>query len=451
MKVVRKDYSPTSEGLRDWVKADTTGQIGHFFRMTFRHCVASVVLVVALFSGACSSDGDDLGAMELERTGGHVEIHRGDQVIKVTDVEKLEPQDVIETGPDGVARLSLDGDNEVAMRGSSRLRIRSTTAIEGEGGGLVATATGDEMKVLFGDVTATFSDAQFRLDRGFGSARAASYSGEITLDSPGQPMVTLPALNEVDVAAGDLPDAPSPYELDIYDGWDKEYLPEVVDLTEELDALATGFARQLASRPPLGYLANLAGGSNIGFVRSYLRRPPADLLVGFTIANNDQNRSLKQSFDLAFELHDDGALWGVAATIMDVRTEPLVAQLEDLILDTEVLAAGGGGGTADFTIAASDGSSAGSSSGAGGDGSGETVIVGGTGGGDGDGDGDGDGGDGDGDGGGGESEDCSDFASCTVEEVEDELPPGPSGGSEPEPEPKPTNRDLDILDSPPNP
>jgi hypothetical protein len=411
--------------------------------MTFRHCVASVVLVVALFGGACSSDGDDLGAMQLERTGGQVEIHRGDDVIKVVDREDLEPQDVIVTRSDGVAKLSLDGVNEVALRADARLRIRSTSTIEGEEGGLVATAGSGEMKVLFGDVSATFSDAEFRLDRGFGSARAASYSGEITLDSPGQPMVTLPTLHEVDVAAGDLPDNPSPYELDIYDAWDIEYLPEVVELTESLDTLATGFARnQGRARPGLDYFANLAGRSDIGFMRSYLRRSPADLLVGFTIASNDRDKALAQSFREAFSLHDDGALWGVAATIMDVQTEPLVAQLSDLILDTEVLAAGGGGGTADFAIAASDGSVSGPGSGSGGDGDDEPTITGSTGGGDDPGDGDGGGGNGD-----GESDDCSDFASCTVEEVEDELPPGPNS----EPDPEPTSRNLDILDSGPNP
>lgn len=412
--------------------------------MTFRHSLFSVVLVVALFGGACSSGDDGLGAMEIQALGGEVTLHRGDEVIKVTDTHDLQPQDVVEVGRGGEASLELDDDRQIQLLGKSRVRIRSTSAIEGQSGSLLAKADGEDTKVLFDNVTASFSDGRFRLDRGFGSSRAASYSANVTLSVPGEGRIEMDPLHEVDIAAGDLPDSASPYELDPQDPWDTIYLAEVLDLSDTLDRLAIGFSRQLGgSRPPLGYFANIAGTSKIGFMRSYLRRAPADLLVGFTIATNDRERSLENSFRRAFDLYDAGARWGVAATILEVRTNPLIAQLSDLILGTQVLA-DGGGGDADFVIAASDGSSS-SAPGTGGGGDDDTVIVGGTGGGDGDGDGDGDGGGG----GGGDSGDCSDFASCTVEDIEDELPPGPSGEPEPQPEPEPTNRDLDILEDPP--
>ncbi|MGH2805942.1 MAG: hypothetical protein ACRDKT_01580 [Actinomycetota bacterium] len=405
--------------------------------MTFRHSLLGVILVVALFGGACSSD-DDIGPMTIRALGGEVTLHRGSEVIKVTDTHDLQPQDVVVVkGRDGVAELELEAHREVSLnslKGTARVRIRSTSTIEGQSGSLLANAPGEDMKVLFDDATASFSDGRFRLDRGFGASRAASYSANVTLSAPGEGRIAMRPLYEVDIAAGDLPDAASPYEL-TYDGWDEEYIGEVVNLTEDLDRLAIGFSRQLdGSRPPLDYFADLAGAAKVDFMRPFLRRAPADLLVGFTIATNDRDRSLERSFKQAFDLYDAGARWGVAATILEVRATPLLAQLSDLILGTQVLA-GGGGGSPEFVIAVSEGSS-GSAPGTGGDD--ETVITGSTGGGNGDGDGNGNG--------GGESDDCADFASCTVEDIEDELPPGPN--SEPEPEPSPTSRDLDILDPP---
>ena len=401
--------------------------------MTVRNSIAALVALFVLSGVACSSGDSELGAMTLRPLAGVVEIHRGNEVISVTDDESLEPQDVVVTGKRGLAQLELEDENTITMVKNSEMRIRSTSTVEGQKGTLVAE--GSSMKVLFDGVESHLADAVFRLDQSFGSSRAASYSGTVHLSAPGEAGIVLDTLYEVDVAAGDLPDRPSPYDLDPGDALDTKYLSEVIELADDLDL--KGFSRQLGrSRPSLADFSDLAGTSRIGFMRSYLTRAPGDLIVAFLIASNDPKLSLKQSFVRAFRLRDAGAQWAVAATIMDVETNPLLAQLDRLILGTSVVA-DGPGASADFTFASVDGgpSSGGTDPGGSDDDPNET-INGGTGG---TGDADGDGGNGDGD-----SDDCTGTVDCAVEDVEDELPPGP--GPDPEPEPNTDPRDVDLLD-----
>ena len=116
---------------------------------------------------------------------------------------------------------------------------------------------------------------------------------------------------------------------------------------------------------------------------------------------------------------DEGAGYGVTATILDAKSNTLVAQLERLIVDTGAVAGDGGAGDASFgesddggtTTAAAGASDSGTGT------EGETVS---------------------GEVGGEAQEnvdDCSDVVACGVNDVQDELPPGPSSSSEEEEEP----------------
>ena len=395
--------------------------------MKVRHYLAVLLALAALAAvsvGVYFGDSGDLGAMTLRKIGdGKVEIHRGNEVIIVDqDDEPLEPQDVIVTGRDGDAILNLEEGRRITLARKSRLRIRSTTVVEAQQGSLLAEAEAP-MQVMFDDVTARLSSAKFRLDRGFGSARAASYDGSVRLESPGEPRIQLGTLFQVDVAAGDLPEMVAPYQLSLRDAWDKQHLRAVVDLTQDLDLLATGFARQVgSSRPDLGYFSGLSN-ENVSFMQPYLSRPVDDLLVAFTIAANDPDLSMKNSFRKAFDYFDGGASYGVAATILGARSNPLVAQLEELIVDTGAVAADGGAGTASFGPGTDGGSSA-----AGASGPGETTttvdegetVSGAV---------------------GGETheevDDCSDVVSCGVQDVQDEIDPNPGPNTGPEEEEDP--------------
>ncbi|MBW3594691.1 MAG: FecR family protein, partial [Actinobacteria bacterium] len=259
--------------------------------MRLRHYL-SILLAFAVVAGVVGTvylrDSSEFGDMEVVALVGDVEIHRGNSVIAVgSSPESLEPQDVVVTGRDGLAKLKLEDNRTISLQTKTRLRIRSTDAVEPQSGSILAVANGAPTEVLFDDVSARFSTAMFRVDRGFGSARAATLDGRARLESRGEPRIDLAQLMQVEVAAGDLPQKSVPYRLNLRDEWDREYLASVVELTEDLDLLATGFARQVGnSRPGLSYFSELAG-ANVNFMKPYLSRPVADLLVGFTIADND--------------------------------------------------------------------------------------------------------------------------------------------------------------------
>lgn len=390
--------------------------------MRFRHYL-SIMLAFAVVAGVAGTvflrASDELGAMEVMAIAGGVEIHRGNSVIPVgSSPESLDPQDVVVTDGKGFARLELEEGRKVLLQTKTRLRIRSTDAVEPQEGSILATADDAPTSVLFDDVTARFSSATFRLDRGFGSARAASYAGPVHLQSRGEPRLELTKLMQVEVAAGDLPERAVPYRLSMRDVWDDRFLHDVVTLTRDLDLLANGFARQVVdSRPGLDYFSGIAR-SNVKFMKPYLSRPVADLLVAFTIADNDPDASLESSFESAFEYLDEGASYGVAATLLDVNPKALVAQLEQMIVDTGAVAADGGAGEASFVLgsgASSDGSGTTDDQ----DGSGDQTVSGNVEGGD-----------------TGEVPDCSNVVDCGVKDIQDEIPPGP-GPSEPEEEEDP--------------
>jgi hypothetical protein len=61
---------------------------------------------------------------------------------------------------------------------------------------------------------------------------------------------------------------------------------------------------------------------------------------------------LKNAFHKAFQYRDQGATWGIAAAILRAEPRPVVAQLEDAILGTGVVAGSGTSDEAEFSVAA---------------------------------------------------------------------------------------------------
>jgi hypothetical protein len=221
------------------------------------------------------------------------------------------------------------------------------------------------------------------------------------------------------------------------DPWDAVILQKWVSLEEDLKVLSNSLTNNLGGdRPNMAYFSELANGKQAGFVRGFLDRRVADLLIGFTIANNSAS-SLKGSFRKAFSLFDEGATWGIASAIMNVEPRPLLAQLGRTILGTGVVVAGGTEtGGASFSVAAADFSTStggpqvppASAAGAGSDGGSSAP---GGGGGDGGQEPVGDGGNG---GGGEEPRDCqAGDLQCTIDDLTD-----------PSPEPSPSVLDLDL-------
>ena len=314
----------------------------------------TIFLAFALIGGLACADEQALSDMELEVVKGVVNVLRDGEVIPVDGNFGLKPGDVIETKQGTVAKFALEGgadERRGELQGTSKVLIRSTTSLEAQEGE-VLMAVEQPTTVMSDSVTARTAGGTFRIDRGFGSDRAGVYRGVLDLDAPGQPRLRVKTLHQATMVAGDLPSRARPYRLDQSDPWDIQILDEVVTLEQELKVLARGLTPQLrGERPDLDYFEALIGGGDVSFMRRYLQRKPVDLLIGFTIARNAPLR-LEEGFEDAFRLYDQGARWGVAATIMKVEPRPVVAQLRTLILGTGVVAADGSGSEADFSVAA---------------------------------------------------------------------------------------------------
>ncbi len=392
-------------------------KLQHYFAVMLAVAVLAAVSVTVYLGNA-----GEFGAMEVRAlSGAGVQIHRGNEVIEVgQSPETLQPQDVVVTsdGPKDLAELNLESaDRTVALQRNTRLRILSSTVVEAQQGSVLALADDAPMEVRFDEVSARFSSSIFRVDRGVGSVRAASYDGSVRLESPGEERLEVPMLFQVDIAAGDLPMAPVPYRIDAVDAWETRYLVSVLEMNNELGPLFRGFARQIGdSRPGLDYFRSLTT-ADVSFMRRYLSRPVADLLVAFTIAGNGPDSSFKAAFKRAISYLDAGATYGIAAAILEMEAKDLVAQLEGLVRDTGAVADGGGAGDATFTVGSAAGSPGSGTAGSGTEEPGGTTATGEV-----EGESHGD------------VDDCTDAVDCTVKDVED-LPPGPAPGPEEEEDP----------------
>ena len=381
-----------------------------------------VIAALALLLGSSCSlfdRGDDtLSEMTLERRGsdGVVRVEHDGETFEVDDRRRVEPGDVVRTAGGAQARLRLEGDREVWIANRTSVEVIDTDAVGDEAGTVLADVD-DPTTVIFGDIEATTTSGVFRIDRMSASARAGVYAGTVNLDTPGQARERVDTYYQASIAAGEI-QSTGPYEINKADEWDRLWLEEVVALDEELRQLANGFSSQIGrAQPNLSYFQGFARGEDVGIVKSYLRRKPADLLIAFTIADTDKNRSFRNSFARSFTLHDEGAAWGLAVAIMDVRSGGMVAALERLIVGTGALAGGEGG---DFGFVAAGGPSGTGGTEPGGDTSGEapTDSDSNTPGTPGGGDGDGDGGPTD-DGGGDE---CENVIDCTIQDPPVPLP-----------------------------
>jgi hypothetical protein len=304
--------------------------------------LAIIALVVALIAGAVywlyPRDGE-LSPMTVKRQGrdGTVEVLRGDEVIKVVDEEGLEPGDVVRTGRGARAKLRLEGERTALLDGDTTVEVVGGEALEGVSGSVLIEA-GDRTSVSFDDVRATSTSGVFRVDRGSASGRAGTYRGEVRVTAPGQEPVALSRFFQTSVAAGRI-SAPEPYRVDARDAWDRAWLTDVVSLDRRLRKLGSAIAPRAGSAAEL-----LVGFGSFpkNFRHRYVHRRTQDLIVGFAVAHGTPRSTLQSSFRRAFELFDAGAVWGLAATILDARERVVVARLNDAVLAPAVAGTRGG-------------------------------------------------------------------------------------------------------------
>ncbi len=297
--------------------------------------------------------------MQIEPLGGQVTIIRAGKTIPVRDVTTIKPGDEIAaSGKESLAKLRLEGQRFAWVGADARVAVVDETSLDLSSGSLKASSEdGDDLTVSFEDIQASSASdgSLFRVDQGFGFARAAVYAGEIELSRPGQRSLAIPALFEATTAGGELPPGTDPYTFDDTDQWDKEHLADIIELDQDLESRAASLATQLGnSRPTLGFFGELAG-RQVDFMRPYLRRqatPTGDLLIGFVVAENAPRMQLEPAFETAFQYHDDGGQWGIVASILDVQRDPLLSQLTTIVLATGVTGGEDTQSQPDLTIAA---------------------------------------------------------------------------------------------------
>ena len=311
----------------------------------------AVGLVLVLFAGVAwwrFSDASVLAEMTVKRRAGVVTVLRGGETIEVGDSTSLKPRDVVQTDRTGEAVVRLEGNRLLTLAPDSKIRIRDARGVESQGGSLLAVSS-DSLTVTFGGARATTAGATFRIDRGVSAARVGAYDGRVTLSSPGEERLVIGPLFQASPSVNFMPRTAVPYDFDATDPWDRLHLEDVITLQEELDQLSAGLETRIGrERPGLDFFAAFEKGADVSFMKPYLKRDPINLLVGFTIASHDDGW-LAASFRRAFSLYDDGAEWAVAAAIMEVKFEPVVADLEDI---APVAVAAASDGDDSFTAAA---------------------------------------------------------------------------------------------------
>lgn len=292
----------------------------------------SLILVAALVLGACAGSSDEpLGAMQLQRTSdkGVVTVVRGDDTFQVEDDFDLEPGDLVSTSEDATALLRLEGEGQTVSLGpATQLGVVGDEGIDARSGSILVNA-GRPTEVTFGDEVASADSGLFRLDRTSTTTRVGTYSGSVSVASPGERPRVVERLFQVSVAAGDI-SAPRPYQLEPSDPWDRQHLGDVAELDQELERLAAGFSNQVKRNDAGLDLVRLATGrERVNFVRPYLDRTPADVLTGFAIAE-EADGPLERAFRYSLRLRDQDGSWGVIAAIQDVRERALVAEVEGM-------------------------------------------------------------------------------------------------------------------------
>lgn len=300
----------------------------------------SLILVAALVLGACAGSSDEpLGAMQLQRTSdeGVVTVVRGDDTFQVEDDFDLEPGDLVSTSEDATAVLRLEGEGQTVSLGpATQLGVVGDEGIDARSGSILVSA-GRPTEVTFGDEVAAAESGLFRVDRTSTTTRVGTYSGSVSVTSPGERPRAVQRLFQVSVAAGDI-SVPRPYQLEPSDAWDRQHLGDVADLDQELERLAAGFSNQIKRNDAGLDLVRVATGrERVNFVRPYLGRAPAEVLTGFAIAEEAEG-PLERSFRYSLRLRDQDGSWGVIAAIQDVKPRALVAEVEGMFEGTGALA-----------------------------------------------------------------------------------------------------------------
>jgi hypothetical protein len=385
-----------------------------------------LLVAVALLAGACARGGqggsDDLRVLPLE---GDVFTLDGADKTPVEEAQALDLGTVVGTGRNGRALVDLPNGQALELAPGSSLRVDGPDQTELLTGRVLAGAPAG-LTVSSGAAEVRGAGGFFRLDRYVGAMRLGVYSGSATVHGwDGR----LGALEQVGVAAGIVPEAPVPLQVDPSDRWDVRQLDRAIQVGLSLDDLQRGLGSELQGAAASQTLTRvLPEGLPAEDAGRQLRRvrPPEALvaaMVAIQAARTDGVSSLGALREIV-RLRELGASWIVVVARWQLYTDAILkalARITDLIARTliPVVATGGTdvgvGGTASTTSTSTGGGGGTGETGSQTDtGTGDDTGGGDTGGGD---TGGGDTGGGDTGGGGGDRNPCVGEVECAVQEV----------------------------------
>jgi len=376
------------------------------------------LLAVALLAGACARGGpgasDELRVIPLE---GDVFVLDGGEKTSIDEAEELGLGAVVATGESGRALVDLPLGQAVELAPKSSLRVTGGDETELLTGQVLAGAPAG-LTVSSGAAEVSGSGGFFRLDRYVGAMRLGVYSGSATVNGwDGR----LTALKQVGVAAGIVPEAPVPLQVDPSDPWDVRRLRQAIQVGLSLDGLQRGLGAELQGGADPDTISRvLPQGLPPKDSKRYLQRvSPSEALVAAMVAIQAARRDALSSLDALREvvrLRELGASWIVVVATWQLYTDAILdglARITDLIARTLIPVVATGGTDATIGGAATT-TSSGGGSGTGSPGSQTGTDTGGSTGGSDDGGGGGDGGGGDG---GGDPDPCASEVECAVEDV----------------------------------
>jgi hypothetical protein len=384
-----------------------------------------LLVAVALLAGACARGGpgagDELRVIPLE---GDVFVLDGGEKTSIDEAEELGLGAVVATGDSGRALVDLPLGQAVELAPESSLRVTGDDETELLTGQVLAGAPAG-LTVSSGAAEVSGSGGFFRLDRYVGAMRLGVYTGSATVHGwDGR----LTALEQVGVAAGIVPEAPVPLQVDPSDPWDVRRLRKAIQVGVSLDDLQRGLGAELQGGAGPDTISRvLPQGLPAEDAKRYLQRvSSSEALVAAMVAIQAARRDPLSSLDALREvvrLRELGASWIVVVARWQLYTDAILnglARITDLIARTLIPVVATGGTDATIGGAATT-TSSGGGSGTGGTGSQTGTDTGGnTDGGNtdgGDGGGGDDGGGGGGGGGGGDRDPCASEVECAVQDV----------------------------------
>lgn len=306
--------------------------------MKARRALFGALALAIVVPAGCSDDEPGEGEARLEVEGRAVVERDGDEHEVVDGGTNVGPGDRVEV-TDGVATM--------AMRGGSRLELRSGRGDAGDSvllmGEVPVLEAGDLLvsspastDVESAGTTLTIEEGSAQVTRAHGVAVAA-YEGTVNLDSAGQER-TVPALRQMLVPRlGRPPQAPRPLAYDEDDPWDRRFLGAAIDVGDRLDALATGYTRNLRDgegRTPGFFrlvLPGLDDEPDFGAELIRLDRPPGETLIGAAITDLGKRGDFVERWESVFRFRDEGAHWGLVALDQDVSGTPLLGAIEQAV------------------------------------------------------------------------------------------------------------------------